>query len=87
MDVKGAKIQFVSAMWVGIIEKWFLTVFKDDSNDDNLDACLNKTSKTLGECILDCEDDISCESNCVSAFKDEHSQCPVARFVEPIRIF
>ena len=51
-------------------------VFKDDLNADNKDACLDKTSRTLGQCILDCKDDISCETDCVSAFKDNHSECP-----------
>ena len=50
--------------------------FKDDSNDYNIDACFNNTSKTLGQCILDCKDDNSCETDCVSAFKNEHSKCP-----------
>ena len=45
-------------------------------NADNQDACLSKTSKTLGKCILDCDDDSSCEAACVSAFKDEHADCP-----------
>ena len=45
-------------------------------NADNQDACLSETSKTLGQCILDCNDDSSCETECVSAFKDEHSECP-----------
>ena len=53
-----------------------LIAFQDDSNDENLDACLSKTSKTLGQCILDCNNDNSCETDCVSAFKDEHSECP-----------
>ena len=48
--------------------------FQDGSNNDNLDACLSKTSKTLGQCILDCNNDSSCETACVSAFKDEHSE-------------
>ena len=51
-------------------------LFQDDSNEDNLDACLSKTSKTLGQCILDCDNDSSCETACVSIFKDEHSECP-----------
>ena len=51
-------------------------LFQDNSNDDNLDACLSKTSKTLGQCILDCNNDSSCETDCVSTFKDEHSECP-----------
>ena len=51
-------------------------MIKDDSNADNQDACLNKTSKTLGQCILDCKDDSSCETTCVSTFKNEHSECP-----------
>ena len=50
--------------------------FKDATNDDNLDACLSKTSKTLGQCILDCNDDADCEASCVSTFKNEHSECP-----------
>ena len=37
---------------------------------------MSKTSKTLGQCILDCQNDNSCETDCVSAFKDEHSECP-----------
>ena len=53
-----------------------LVIFQDDTNEDNLDACLSKTSKTLGQCILDCDNDSSCETACVSAFKDEHSECP-----------
>ena len=53
-----------------------LFIFKDDSNDDNLEACFDKTSKTLGQCILDCNDDSTCEAACVSAFKSEHSECP-----------
>ena len=59
-------------------------LFQDDSNGDNLDACLSKTSKTLGQCILDCDNDSSCETACVSAFKDEHSECPcqVRRIVQ-----
>ena len=51
-------------------------IFKDATNDDNLDACLSKISKTLGQCILDCNDDTDCEASCVSTFKEEHSECP-----------
>ena len=51
-------------------------VFKDATNDDNIEACLSKTSKTLGQCILDCNDDSSCEATCVQTFKTEHSECP-----------
>ena len=53
-----------------------LIAFQDNSNNDNLEACLSKTSKTLGQCILDCNNDSSCETDCVSTFKDEHSECP-----------
>ena len=49
-------------------------------NADNQDACLSKTSKTLGQCILDCNDNNSCETDCVTAFKDEHSECPCQVF-------
>jgi len=47
-----------------------------DYNAENQEACFNKTSKTLGQCILDCKDDSSCEAACVSSFKSEHSECP-----------
>ena len=50
--------------------------FKDATNDNNLDACVTKNSKTLGQCILDCNDDSSCETACVATFKAEHSECP-----------
>ena len=76
MVAKDATTQFASAMWVRVSTNFYLFVFKDDSNDDNLDACLNKTSRNLGQCILDCNDDTSCETACVSAFKSEHSECP-----------
>ena len=51
-------------------------LFQDESNEDNFEACFSKTSKTLGQCILDCNNDSSCETDCVSTFKDEHSECP-----------
>ena len=37
---------------------------------------MTKNSKTLGQCILDCNDDNSCESDCVNTFKIEYSECP-----------
>ena len=49
---------------------------KDDKNDDDLEACIAKNSKTLGQCILGCKDDTSCESACVSSFKTDYSECP-----------
>ena len=55
-------------------------LFQDATNDDNLDACLSKNSKALGQCILDCNDDTSCEAACVSTFKDNHSECPCQVF-------
>ena len=53
-----------------------LIILKDATNDDNMEACFSKNSKTLGQCILDCKDDTSCEAACVTTFKDEHSECP-----------
>ena len=53
-----------------------LQLFQDDSNADNQNACLEKTSKTLGQCILDCKADEKCKAGCVTAFEKEHSKCP-----------
>ena len=58
------------------IDLLFIINFKDDSNADNQEACLDKTSKTIGQCILDCKDDSNCETTCVQIFKNEHSECP-----------
>merc|ERR1712117_450440 len=33
-------------------------------------------SKILGQCILDCSDDTSCEASCLTTFKTDHSECP-----------
>ena len=76
MAAKDATTLSAFATWVGIINEHRINYSQDDSNADNQDACLNKSSKTLGQCILDCNDDSSCETACVSAFKDEHSECP-----------
>ena len=50
--------------------------FKNDKNDDNFNACFTKNSKMLGQCIIDCNNDSSCETDCVSYFKNEHAECP-----------
>ena len=55
-------------------------LFQDATNDENLDACLSKNSKNLGQCILDCNDDTNCEATCVTAFKKDHSECPCQVF-------
>ena len=77
MVVKDVTTQFAFAMLAENSNSNLSSIaFQDDSNDENLDACLSKTSKTLGQCILDCNNDSSCEIDCVSTFKDEHSECP-----------
>ena len=50
--------------------------FQDANNDDNLEACVSKNSKTLGQCILNCNDDDRCEASCVTNFKRKHADCP-----------
>ena len=86
MAAKDATTLYASATWVGNINEHLINYSKDDSNADNQDACLNKTSKTLGQCILDCDHDSSCETACVSAFKDEHSECPCQVYLESTKM-
>ena len=45
-------------------------------NEDNLQECMKEKSIDLGQCILDCNGDQSCEQSCVSLFKDQYDQCP-----------
>ena len=45
-------------------------------NEDNLEQCKNERSIYLGQCIIDCKDDQSCEQSCVSFFKMQYDQCP-----------
>ena len=45
-------------------------------NEDNLKQCKNEKSINLGQCIIDCKDDQSCEQSCVSFFKVQYDQCP-----------
>ena len=45
-------------------------------NEDNLKECIKGRSIDLGQCIIDCKDDQSCEESCVNLFKAEYDQCP-----------
>merc|ERR1719394_671364 len=48
----------------------------DATNDNNLDACLSKNGKTLGQCIVECQNDSGCKSACVTNFENEYANCP-----------
>ena len=45
-------------------------------NKDNLKQCIKKKSIDLGQCIIDCKDDQSCEQSCVDLFKVQYDECP-----------
>ena len=45
-------------------------------NEDNLEQCKNEKSINLGQCIIDCKDDQSCEKSCVNLFKALYNECP-----------
>ena len=49
---------------------------KSPQNEDNLDRCKREKSIDLGQCIVDCNDDQTCEQSCVNQFKDQYNQCP-----------
>ena len=49
---------------------------QDDKNEDNLNLCIDRNSRTLGECIIGCNNNVACEQNCVGQFKVQHSKCP-----------
>ena len=37
---------------------------------------MKEKSIDLGQCIIDCENDQSCEESCVNLFKEQYDQCP-----------
>ena len=45
-------------------------------NRDNFHECIREKSIDLGQCIIDCGDDESCEQTCVNLFKSHYDQCP-----------
>ena len=45
-------------------------------NEDNLQECMKEKSINLGQCIIDCNGDQSCEDSCVNLFKVQYDQCP-----------
>ena len=45
-------------------------------NKDNLKQCMKDKSINLGQCIIDCRNNQSCEQSCVTSFKDQYDQCP-----------
>ena len=58
---------------------------------------MKEKSIDLGQCIIDCKNDQSCEQSCVSMFKEQYDQCPcqvrrsenlnVFRWLSMIKIF
>ena len=45
-------------------------------NKDNLKQCMKDKSIDLGQCIIDCKNNQSCEQSCVSSFKNQYDRCP-----------
>ena len=37
---------------------------------------MNEKSIDLGQCIIDCKNDESCEESCVTLFKEQYDLCP-----------
>ena len=45
-------------------------------NEENLKECLKEKSINLGQCIVDCNGEQTCELSCVNMFKVQYDQCP-----------
>ena len=45
-------------------------------NQDNLQECIKEKSIDLGQCVVDCKGDQSCEGACVNSFKIQYDECP-----------
>ena len=45
-------------------------------NKDNLQQCMIEKSINLGQCIIDCNRERTCEQSCVNMFNEQYDQCP-----------
>ena len=45
-------------------------------NENNLKECKKEKSIDLGQCIIDCKEDQSCEQSCDNLFKAQYEECP-----------
>ena len=50
--------------------------FKDVTQNENWNNCLDIYGQSLARCIYNCNDDQSCEADCVGQFKVKTSDCP-----------
>ena len=48
----------------------------NEFQQENLNACISKNEKILGDCILECKGDPECKNDCVSQFENNYSECP-----------
>ena len=49
---------------------------KTPQNDENLTNCIHQNGADWGDCVLACADDKTCEDDCVTAFKQNSTECP-----------
>ena len=45
-------------------------------NKENLQQCIVEKSINLGQCIIDCNREQTCEQSCVNMFNEQYDQCP-----------
>ena len=50
--------------------------FQDVTLNENWNNCMDGNGQSLARCIYNCEDDESCETDCVRQFKVKTDDCP-----------
>ena len=45
-------------------------------SNSNWNTCIDLNSIAMGRCVYACQDDESCENECVAEFKDQQVNCP-----------
>ena len=56
---------------------FFFSKYKQDyENDDDFISCYENASRILSNCLLDCDEDVSCISFCNRNFQEQYNNCP-----------
>ena len=62
--------------WTIMCYTKFQISFQDLETNQDWNICIDDNGATLGRCIYACDDNESCETDCVNSFKIRQTNCP-----------